>query len=406
MTAIIRHFPTSLVDLIRVGTARLAAMAGAVLALSAGTVAADVTYRPSRVAVEVGSWRVQGVVDEAGLVHSMLAVADADSLVGSNLSAVWYVRSGPQAWQAQSWRFASAADAVATISTDLGMAPESVQLWEFPGHDLVQGQPAVPSDYVDGVLADDPWLSVLALTDPESRSLIISILAAAGEPVAQVDFEQSTDALGCSLNAKLSSVAHGIEVAEATASPDLEEAASRCFEHLDGQCGVNALLAGSGVGVAFATTTAAGEIRPMDPTLPVGPPHWVAVECSPWADQRVFVQPPFGIGYWEACYWTRCCTFREQHRVVLRRRCLTRVWNPPMDPVTYSCEQTAVRQVTQTTTCCDERVDYDCRAIEDPIPPPDVWPSNGPDCVSDVHVVEAPPRSAKLVWTPACLGCP
>lgn len=239
------------------------------------TAVAQPSYHASWSKVELGAWTLTPVYSEdAGAVLSVdgfLAIADPSTRIGDNIVAVWYERTGA-GWSAKSWGTNDPWKAVATVKELMGISDAEDERWDVPSMGDPDATPAVPEEYVDGVLADDPMAALIAAS-PERDSIILT-MTALGYQAADVPVDGQD---GCTRDMKLSGFATAIME---TLRGDETTVASRT---------ANALLASGANG---CSTGAIGiPLPPVNPPTPSSP--WVPAR-EPYECNIYDVPPPYG----------------------------------------------------------------------------------------------------------------
>jgi len=147
--------------------------------------------------IEIGPWTFNPIctVDEHGgvIVQSMLAIADPAFTIGDNIVSVWYYRDG-DGWASKAWTSPDPWEAIKALKLELGIPDEqderwSAADWSAPGAGM--GDPEPPSDYLKGLLADDPF-AALVQASPDG-DLLVSILADNGYKAADIPIDKDGD---------------------------------------------------------------------------------------------------------------------------------------------------------------------------------------------------------------------
>lgn len=186
------------------------------------------TFAPTELCIQVGDWTLAPVVQhgQSGnpVVHSFLALVDQGAVPDTSIKAVWYVRNGGGVgvWTAKTWDAPNQWEAIKFVKLSLDIGDEWDSVWPTSDDpsDLPVELQEVPSDYVSGLVDNDPLLGLL--TTPE-RDMLIEVLVAVGYKAADIPFEKTTYTGQCSSENVLTAYAIGID-AGLNATPETSAA--------------------------------------------------------------------------------------------------------------------------------------------------------------------------------------
>jgi hypothetical protein len=212
-----------------------------------------VATRVSGYTVQTGDWRLKPTIDptaigstgQPGRVNSMIAVIRPEAAVGNNIRVIWFQRApggaggagGGDSWSARAWTDADVGPALAYIRQQMAWPTEDNDvityglLWPVAELDDrgnpngvgpgvgVGGVPqntnwttigaelgeATAEGYANGFLQGDP-MGQLITTLPD-RDPVVSLFTDSGYESADLVFEQSRFATGCTNNAAIQSYA-------------------------------------------------------------------------------------------------------------------------------------------------------------------------------------------------------
>lgn len=174
----------------------LPALAAGLLSLSSAFASLDPPgTNVARSKIEIGPWTFNPIctVDEHGgvIVQSMLAIADPSFTIGDNIVSVWYYRDGED-WASKAWTSQDPWEAIKALKLELGIPDEqderwSAADWSAPGQGV--GDPEPPSDYLKGLLADDPF-AALVIASPDG-DLLVTLLASVGYKAADLPIDKN-----------------------------------------------------------------------------------------------------------------------------------------------------------------------------------------------------------------------
>jgi len=229
------------------------------LVVTGGAVSAQEMH-VSGISLEWEGWRLKPVyyVDSGAVrVAAFVALAEAQTVSGSNIVAVWYVRSTstPATWSTKSWATTNPAEAVKSVKSAMGISADEDSNWGLdaplailPGEDIT-----APSDYDLGVLATDALHPVLVMMP--NPGPLLALLTQMGYPAANISLETTP---GCDAPVLLEEMAAAFEwgIAQPFAT-DLEAAAMT--EGVDTRL---AAVTGCGPGCTPNVTTVAGPVTP------------------------------------------------------------------------------------------------------------------------------------------------
>jgi hypothetical protein len=241
--------------------------------------------------------------------------------------------------------------------------------WEVASVGNATGTAGPAKGYVQGVLADDPLVALVA--GSPDRDGLIEFLASAGYKAADVPVEQGD---GCETNAKLDGMASAMNE---TLKGDAETMVKRSM---------NAWIASGSAGCGIGAVAVEIVTLPPKPTTPWAPPVYGCV-----TEFNVLVPE---------C-WSTCLTWTETRTVVQRR---TRARFNPAPPPTYQyCDQTNTSIETKTTQCCV----VGCITLTTPgiVPCPPVAPGTTPGIGVGCPAGSTTTTTTSLTgagWVPAC----
>lgn len=209
---------------------RASAVVGVVMIGLASSVAAQAPVVQAAT-LEVGEWSMTPIrAITGGSVTGILAIKDADAVVGDNLSVVAYRRAADGSWSSWTWTEGPSA-AIAWLAA----TGESAAVHEMDGAPSISSVPAqAPVVIISGVLEGDPASEAVA--DPVIGPSVLSMLASIGYPAADVPVSGSHELpqVGpCSQNAILEAASLAFQsnsaVAVAAMSASLAANCELCF---------------------------------------------------------------------------------------------------------------------------------------------------------------------------------
>lgn len=282
----------------------------AVGATSAGA-DAQVSFFPSSVSVQVGTWTYVPVFEQSGgaaIVESVVAFSADGTTIGDNLVAVWYVRQG-DSWLQKSWSEKNRWAIVQQVKGDLGISDAYDYRWGVAGT-TNQSAAGEPVGVVNGVLATDPLSPMMeSLSDPQP---VVETLVEAGYEAVSTPTDFSST--GCSLDSMIGNIALAVSVEGALDDPSTLPVAEA--------------LANGGIQSCAGTVVTPISIKP------VGPP-------TTWSPTRTCV--PFDLG--GCTFVERCTSTRTQ--LFLRKRTRACI----IAGAYTFCDQQALLTCTEYDTC-------------------------------------------------------
>jgi hypothetical protein len=215
-----------------------------------------VESRVSGYTVQTGDWRLKPTIDptaigstgQPGRVNSMIAVIRPEAAVGNNIRVIWFQRAADDSWSARAWTDADIGPALSYIKQHANFPDEDNDaityglLWPIgelgdngnpngvgPGvpqsTDWMNAGPILGEGYANGFLQGDP-MAQLITTLPD-RDPVVSLFTDSGYESADLVFEQSRFATGCTNNAAIRAFTAGAEILwQAPAAIDVSIAAS------------------------------------------------------------------------------------------------------------------------------------------------------------------------------------
>jgi hypothetical protein len=149
----------------------------------------------SSIVIEENGWFFKPLwrKDDSGLrVIGFVAFANPESLVGSNIVAVWYQRPALDdgAWTAKSWMATSLPAAIKSVKSALSIPDDQDKNWGLdPSISLaVVGTLPPLKEYTKGFFAEDPV--AIWINSSPNRDVIVQVLKDSGYPVADVPLEK------------------------------------------------------------------------------------------------------------------------------------------------------------------------------------------------------------------------
>lgn len=322
--------------------------------------------------VETGPWTLTPIYSEGTNgepeVVSFLALADASAVTGENLIAVWYKREAT-GWTTKSWETSEPSEAIKAIKAEMNIPDSDDDRWDVPGIGSATGTAGPSKGYVEGVLADDPLVALVA--GSPDRDGIVEFLASVGYKAADVPVEKDD---GCETNAKLDGMASAMNE---TLKGTEESMVARSME-----AWIASGSAGCGIG-AVAVEIVTHPPRNITPVPAWSPPTY---DC--FTTQDGFL--------WSHCkIWTETRSFQTQKRTRAR-------FNPAPPPTYLFCDQTRTSTQTQTTSCCTSGVIPVSFPPTCPTIAPGTTPAIGAGCTTTLGAPVISPFVPWGPWTPAC----
>lgn len=147
-------------------------------------------------------------------VESIVGLRDPATVVGSNITTLWFVRTGSRAWKALAWYEQDVIAALAHVKATLGLGDESDAAWMVPGMQggLDGALGTEPDPFATGVFETDPFLPVIE-SAPDSGGLI-DLLTSSGWAAAKIAIQ--TGGPFCTQEDILSTIAAMVEADLAT----------------------------------------------------------------------------------------------------------------------------------------------------------------------------------------------
>ncbi|GJQ28945.1 MAG: hypothetical protein HBSAPP03_08290 [Phycisphaerae bacterium] len=363
--------------------------------MSAGVMSATAVAQPSYHAswskVELGAWTLTPVYSEEGgavlSVDGFLALADPSTRLGDNIVAVWYERTA-EGWSAKSWGTDDPWKAIATVKELMGIGDDEDERWDAPSMGDPDAAPAVPEEYVVGVLADDPMAALIAAS-PERDSIILTMVAL-GYQAADVPVDGQDE---CSLAAKMDGLAAAIlETLTGDAGTAMTRAQNTWLASPAAACGSI-----SKVGLSGGVT--------VTPFGPWSPPVYSCQDGIIVSNPSDNLPGDNGILTCRKETWTETRTQTETRTKI----CITGIWPPSISVITQSrtCSE---RRITECAICSprDTQGSPPCPPAGTPPPAKPLQPPAGPQpigrCAYDqVIPVRIFPWSANCgPWSPVC----
>ncbi|GJQ28942.1 MAG: hypothetical protein HBSAPP03_08260 [Phycisphaerae bacterium] len=356
---------------------------GRAVIMSAGVMSAAAVAQPSYHAswskVELGAWTLTPVYSEEGgavlSVDGFLALADPSTRLGDNIVAVWYERTA-EGWSAKSWGTDDPWKAIATVKELMGIGDAEDERWDAPSMGDPDAVPAVPEEYVVGVLADDP-LAALIAASPERDSIILTMVAL-GYPAADVPVDAQDE---CSLAAKMDGLAAAsLDLLQGDEATAVHRAMQTWLTHPVSAC------------VSMSGTNFLGKFT----TTQIG--AWTV----PLYDCEQMLRPVrLTVDDWEL-RWCRRERWTDSRTTTETRTRTCRNWLPP-----------SVTIITQTRTCTLKRqmICHVCPldGTTGPIPCPPTTPAP-PRPTIPPPVAIPPSECSEFLWPKSCTdwapGCP
>ncbi|MCH7847962.1 MAG: hypothetical protein IIB53_06320 [Planctomycetes bacterium] len=139
-------------------------------------------------------------------VDSILALRDQSTIVGSNISTVWF-RRGTNSWIAMAWSDPDQSKAIGHVKQELGISDKYDDLWPVMPESEGTTTPAL---FKNGVFIDDPLVAVIeASLDPQAT---VDNLVAVGAAAASIQLELLDLTNNCDESLIFEALAEGIEL--------------------------------------------------------------------------------------------------------------------------------------------------------------------------------------------------
>ncbi len=321
----------------------------------------------SPVAVQLDVWSFTPIVTQTGsatTVHSFLALKDPGSVVGANITAVWYVRDplNPAVWNPKSWQTQDQWQIIQQIKVALAIPDSSDDRWLTivlpPQTSTATTEPA--SNFAFGVLESDPLAPIVVQSqDPQP---LVQYLSDIGYPAANM--QSSTSSSGCTQTTTLNGMATGVE---ASLAADQSSAVSSSVMH------------------AYWAATCAQQLGtpPPPPTCPPSKTYGAAGAWGAWTGVSDYAS----CGSSVPCTGGVICSYCRTSRRIRSR------------VVTITAANCAVTTCTQTQTQTGEEK-HVCACQPAPCP---AGPIVVPYCPTAINIAPITPTTTNSGdWLPPC----